>query len=80
MGVVNGLLGGLYLGGTIALGWAVNRARLRPRWTGSSLIASAVVLVGVMSSTGPAAGVVIIVATMIYGLSLATLAIWRRPG
>ena len=60
MGVVNGLLGVAYLGGTIALGWAVSRARLRPRWAGPSLIVSAVVLLGVMSATGPAAGVVII--------------------
>ena len=31
MGAVNGLLGSAYLGGTIALGWALWRSRLRPR-------------------------------------------------
>jgi len=75
MGAVNAILGGAYLGGTIALGWAVNRARLRPRWAGPSIIASAVVLVCIMSATGPAAGVVIIAATVLYGLSLSALAI-----
>src|SRR5690349_1173021 len=32
MGVVNGLLGSAYLGGTIALGWAIRRAQVGPRW------------------------------------------------
>ncbi len=58
----------------------MRKARLRPRWAGPSLALSAVVLVAVMSSTSAAAGVVIIAATMVYGLALATLAIWRRPG
>jgi hypothetical protein len=75
MGMVNALLGVAYLGGTIALGWAVNRAGLRPRWAGRSLIVSAVVLLGVMSATGPAAGVVIISATVLYGAALAALAV-----
>ena len=75
MGAVNGLLGVAYLGGTIALGWAVSRAKLRPRWAGPSLIVSAVVMLGVMSATGPAAGVVIIAATVLYGLALAALAV-----
>jgi hypothetical protein len=79
MAALNGLLGGCYLGGTIALGWAVRRARLRPRWTGYALIASAVVLVGVMSSTSAVAGAIIIAATMAYGLSLAALAAKRQP-
>jgi hypothetical protein len=74
MGIVNALLGLAFLGGTIALGWAVNRARLRPRWTGPALIASAVVLLAVMSATGPAAGIVIIGATVVYGAALASLA------
>lgn len=74
MGGVNGLLGVAYLGGTIALGWAVSRAKVSPRWAGPSLIVSAVVLLGVMSATGPAAGVVIISATVMYGAALAALA------
>ena len=74
MGAVNGLLGSAYLGGTIALGWAVWRAQLRPRWAGPALITSAVVLLGVMSATGSAAGVVIISATVVYGLALSALA------
>jgi hypothetical protein len=79
MAAINGLLGGFYLGGTIALGWAVSRARLRPRWTGYTLTASAAVLVGVMSSTSSVAGAVIIAATTAYGLSLAALAARRQP-
>ena len=75
MAVVNGLLGAAYLGGTIALGWAVSQAKLRPRWAGPSLIVGAVVLLGVMRATGPAAGVVIITATALYGLALAALAV-----
>ena len=74
MGTVNALLGTVYLGGTIALGWAVVSARLRPRGAGPALIASAVVLLGVMTATGPLAGVVIITATVVYGLSLSALA------
>ena len=74
MGTVNALLGSAYLGGTIALGWAVTSARLRPRWAGPALISSAVVLLGVMTATGPLAGVVIIAATAVYGLSLTMLA------
>ena len=79
MGAVNALLGGAYLGGTIALGWVVRRAKLRPRGAGTSLIASAVVLFGMMTATGPAAGVVIIVSTMIYGIALSALAVPRLP-
>ena len=75
MAVANGLLGAAYLGGTIALGWAVRRAELQPRWAGPSLIVGAVVLLGVMGATGPAAGVVIIAATVVYGLALAALAV-----
>ena len=74
MAVVNGLMGTAYLGGTIALGWAVRRAEVGPRWVGPSLMASAAVLLGVMGATGPAAGVVIITATMVYGLALSVLA------
>jgi len=75
MGVVNAILGGAYLGGTIALGWAVTRAKLRPRFAGPSLIAGAIVLLGVMSATGPLAGVAIIGATVLYGLALSALAL-----
>ena len=75
LAVVNGLLGAAYLGGTIALGRAVSQAKLRPRWAGPSLIVGAVVLLGIMSATGPAAGVVIITATALYGLALAALAV-----
>ena len=75
MAVVNGLLGAAYLGGTIALGRAVSQAKLPPRWAGPSLIVGAVVLLGIMSATGPAAGVVIITATALYGLALAALAV-----
>jgi hypothetical protein len=77
MGAVNAILGVAYLGGTIALGWVVRRCKLRPRGAGTSLIASAVVLLGMMTATGPVAGVVIIAATMIYGLALSALAVPR---
>jgi hypothetical protein len=75
LGAVNAIMGGAYLGGTIALGWALHRARLRPRWAGPSLIASAVVLLGVMTSTSAAAGVVIITATAVYGAALSVVAV-----
>jgi hypothetical protein len=75
MAVANGLLGAAYLGGTTALGWAVSKAKLQPRWAGPSLTVSAVVLLGVMGATGPAAGVVIIAATTVYGFALAALAV-----
>ena len=75
MGAVNGILGAAYLGGTISLGWAVSKAKLHPRWTGPSLIIGAVVLLGIMSATGPAAGVVIITATVLYGAALSALAL-----
>ena len=74
MGMVNATLGSAYLGGTIVLGWAVTRARLRCRWAGPSIVASALVLLGVMSATGPVAGAVIIGATAAYGISLSALA------
>jgi hypothetical protein len=71
------LLGGAYLGGSIALGWAAHSARLRPRWAGPALVVSAVAMVAVMSSTSRAAGAVIIAATSMYGLALAALASLR---
>ena len=75
MGVVNGICGLAFIGGTVALGWAVHRARLRPRWVGPSLMVAAVVLVAVMTATGPAAGAAIIAATAVYGLALAALGV-----
>jgi hypothetical protein len=75
LGVLNGILGSAYLGGTIALGWTLRRAQLQPRWAGPALIATAVVLLGVMSASGPAAGIVIIGATIVYGLALSALAL-----
>jgi hypothetical protein len=74
MMAVNALLGTAFLGGTLALGWAVRKAQLEPRWTGPVLVASAVVMLAVMGATGPVAGVVIITATVAYGASLAALA------
>jgi hypothetical protein len=71
---VNALLGTAFLGGTMALGWAVRKARLEPRWAGPVLLASAGVMFLVMGATGPVAGVVIITATMAYGGALAALA------
>jgi hypothetical protein len=75
MGAVNAILGSAYLGGTLALGWAVRKAGLRPRWAGPALAVGAVTLLAVMGATGPAAGVVIIAATMVYGLTLSVLAV-----
>jgi hypothetical protein len=75
MGAVNAVLGSAYLGGTLALGWAVRKAGLRPRWAGPALVVGAVTLLAVMGATGPAAGVVIIAATMVYGLTLSALAV-----
>jgi hypothetical protein len=77
MGVINGILGVAFLGGAITLGWALHRAGARPRWAGPGIIVSAVAMLGVMSATGPAAGVVIITATAVYGLALAAVA--ARP-
>jgi hypothetical protein len=75
MALVNAVMGTGFLGGTLALGWAVRRAALRPRWSGPALIAAAVVMLAVMGATGPAAGVVIITATVAYGAALTTLAL-----
>jgi hypothetical protein len=77
MALVNAVMGTAFLGGTLALGWAVRRAALRPRWAGPTLIAAAAVMLAVMGATGPAAGVVIITATVAYGATLTTLAL--RP-
>lgn len=77
MGVVNAICGVAFLGGTIALGWAVHNARLRPRWAGPAIIGGAVALLAVMNATSSTAGVVIIVATALYGVALAALAAKR---
>jgi hypothetical protein len=73
MGLVDAVFGIAFLGGAVTLGWAAYRARLRPRWAGPAIMLGAVVLLAVMSATGPAAGVVIITATVAYGLALAAL-------
>ena len=73
------LLGSAYLGGTIALGWALSATQAASSWAGPALIVGAVVLLGMMTATGPAAGVVIITATVAYGLSLSALAWALRP-
>jgi hypothetical protein len=74
MAVVDGIFGIAFLSGTLALGWAVYRAGVRPRWSGPTIMAGAVVLLAVMNATGRAAGVAIITATVLYGLALAALA------
>jgi len=75
MGVVDAVFGTAFIGGTFALAWATRCARLRPRWAAPSLFIAATALIVVMSATGPAAGVVIISATIVYGLTLAMLAL-----
>jgi hypothetical protein len=77
MGIVNAICGLGFIGGAAALGWAAHRARLRPRWAGPSIIVAAAVLVGVMNATGPAAGVAIIGATVVYGAALTALAVGK---
>ncbi len=78
MGAASAILAIAYLSGTLCLGWAVTRSKLRPRWAGPALAGEAIVLLGVMSATGPIAGVVVISATALYGLSLSALAIRAR--
>jgi hypothetical protein len=73
MGVIDGLFGSAFLGGTIALGWAFRQADLRPRWIGPTLMGLGAVLVVSMGLTGPIGGVVIIAATAIYGSAVAIL-------
>ena len=57
-------------------GWSAGPSCAR-EGAGTSLIVGAVVLLGMMTATGPAAGVVIIVSTMIYGIALSALAVPR---
>ena len=73
MGVLDGLFGSAFLGGTVALGWALRRAQIRPAWIGSALMVLGGVLLVSMGLTGPVGGVVIIAATVAYGSALATL-------
>jgi hypothetical protein len=73
MGVIDAAFGVFYIGGTLALGWAVRRAGIGPRGTGTLLMVLAGVLVVSMGMTGPVGGVIIIVATVLYGGSLAVL-------
>jgi hypothetical protein len=73
MGVVNGMFGVGFLGGALALAWAVRKARVGPRWAPYALGVAVLALFGVMGATGPAAGVVIITGTVVYGLVLAVL-------
>jgi hypothetical protein len=73
MGVIDAAFGVAFLGGSLALGWALRRSGLRPAWAGSALMAAAVVLLVSMGLTGPVGGVVIIAATIAYGGVLATL-------
>lgn len=80
MAIVNAAMGIAYLGGAIALGWAIRSARLRPRWMGPALIVSSLLLLGVMSGTGKVVGVIIIGATAAYGFALSALAATiKRP-
>jgi hypothetical protein len=74
-GAVNAVLGAAYLCGSLSLGWIVRKAGLLPRWAGPALIVSTVALVAMMGSTSAAAGVVIIAATSVYGLTLSALAL-----
>jgi len=73
MGVVDGVFGVAFLGGTLALGWALRRSGLRPRWAGPALMVIGGVLLISMGMTGPIGGVVIITATIAYGSALAVL-------
>lgn len=73
MGVIDGVFGVAYIGGTLALGWAVRRAGIGPRWIGHAITVDALVLLVSMGLTGPVGGVVIIAATIVYGSALAIL-------
>jgi hypothetical protein len=73
MGLVDAAFGVAFLGGSLALGWALRRSGLRPTWAGPALMAVAAVLLVSMGLTGPVGGVVIIAATIAYGSILATL-------
>jgi hypothetical protein len=73
MGIVNGLFGAGYLGGSLALGWAARRARLRPGWAGPALLVATTALVVCTGFTGPVGGALIITMTAIWGLTLSAL-------
>jgi hypothetical protein len=73
MGMLDAAFGVAFIGGSLALGWAIRRSGIRGAWMGTALMAVAVVLLVSMGLTGPVGGVVIIAATVAYGLILATL-------
>ncbi|HEY7070992.1 MAG TPA: hypothetical protein VH479_12795 [Acidimicrobiales bacterium] len=73
MGIVDAVFGIAFLGGTLALGWALRRSGVRPRWAGPALMGIAGVLLVCMGLTGPIGGIVIISATIAYGSALAIL-------
>src|SRR4051794_28981071 len=60
MGVLDGLFGSAFLGGTVALGWALRRGGVRPAWLGPAMMVVGGVLLVAMGLTGPVGGVVII--------------------
>ena len=73
MGIVDAVFGVAFLGGSLALGYALRQAGVRPRWAGPALMVIAGVLLVSMGLTGPIGGVVIISATIVYGSALAIL-------
>jgi hypothetical protein len=73
MGIVDAVFGIAFLGGTLALGHALRKSGVRPRWAGPALMMLAGVLLISMGLTGPVGGVVIISATIAYGSALAIL-------
>lgn len=73
MGVLDGFFGAAFLGGTVALGWALRKATVNPTWPGPVLMATGGVMLVCMGLTGPIGGLVIIAATVAYGSALAVL-------
>jgi len=73
MGIVDAVFGVAFLGGSLALGYALRQAGVRPRWAGPALMVIAGVLLVSMGLTGPVGGGVIISATIAYGSALAIL-------
>jgi hypothetical protein len=73
MGIVDAVFGVAFLGGSLALGYALRQAGIRPRWAGPALMVIAGVLLVSMGLTGPVGGGVIISATIVYGSALAIL-------
>ena len=73
MGIVDAVFGVAFLGGSLALGYALRQAGVRPRWAGPGLMVIAGVLLVSMGLSGPVGGGVIISATIAYGSALAIL-------